>query len=229
MTTISQVHAIQVSFVGWAFETTLNIIHGVYIYEKSPGIDVSHTPDQNIGRNYARIHGITGFVINNKQQDLQFLTIWTGSKFHFDLDQSTPYTAYLSFEYIFFLGSECSDCPGYPLSYNHTCVRYCPLNTYATKEKVCIICGDSHFWNGTSCVKQCPTGQSLNILNNECECPAGLFWNGQRCISCFGGKIFNPVSMMCECPSGTRWNGFGCANMPECKNGKEWNVFSFEC
>ena len=103
--------------------------------------------------------------------------MWTGSKFHFDLDVNTPYTIYLSFEYIFFLGSECSDCPGYPLSYNNKCVQYCPLNTYATPENVCINCGEGHEWNGNSCVKQCPTGQTLNFRNNLCECPAGLFWN----------------------------------------------------
>lgn len=58
---------------------------------------MSHTPTSNIERNYARIYGITGFIMKNNQQDYHFRTVWTGSKFHFDLDENTPSTIYLSF------------------------------------------------------------------------------------------------------------------------------------
>ena len=85
-TTITQVHSVHISYVAWSEVSTLNIISGKYLYEKSPGFDISHTPTSNIGRNYARIFGITGFIINIKNQNYIFETVWTGSKFHFNLD-----------------------------------------------------------------------------------------------------------------------------------------------
>ena len=75
---------------------------------------------------------------------------------------------YLHYSYIFFIGSECSDCDGYPLTYDGKCVNVCPLNYFATPEKVCITCGDGMRWNGTNCEKSCPKGQFLNYATNEC-------------------------------------------------------------
>ena len=96
VTTITQVHAIHVSYVAW-WHTDLNLISGKYRSEILTGLEISHIPEQNIGRNYARIYGLSGFIINNHDQDLYFSAKWSGSKYVFDFDAGTPYVKYLSF------------------------------------------------------------------------------------------------------------------------------------
>ena len=104
VTTITQVHAIHISYVAWSV-TDLNLVSGKYHEQVVDFLEISHIPEQNVGRNYARIFGLTGFVINNNNQEIIFSTNWSGSKFIFDFDISTPFLSYISFEYIFFLGS----------------------------------------------------------------------------------------------------------------------------
>ena len=154
------------SYVAW-WQTDLNLISGKYNSNILNGLEISHIPEQNVGRNYARIFGLSGFIINHQDQDLYFSTKWSGSKYTFDFDSTTPFVKYLSFQYLFWLGSECSDCPNYPYIFNATCWQYCPEGSHATDDKVCIDCGEGHYWNGTTCVKECPKGQFLNV-NNEC-------------------------------------------------------------
>ena len=96
VTTITQVHAIHVSYVAW-WQTDLHIVSGKYTSNILNGLEISHIPEQNIGRNYARIFGLSGFIINHQDQDIYFSTIWSGSKYTFDFDSSTPYVKYLSF------------------------------------------------------------------------------------------------------------------------------------
>lgn len=212
LTTITQVHALHLSYIAWE-STDLNEVFGKYSADLMNVIEIAHTPDRMVGRNYARIFGINGFLVNNNDQDFKFSTHWSGSKFIFDWDASTPFIHYLSFEYLFFLGSECSDCLNYPLIFNGTCRQFCPDGYHATGENVCIDCGEGYYWNGTSCIKECPQGQFLNTQTNECNCPAGLHWNGKVCVSCAGGKIFNADKNICECPNNTRWNGYGCSTI----------------
>ena len=219
LTTITQVHAIHLSYIAF-HETTLTLVRGNYIYDSSISKIIEHIPSDNIGRNYARIHGITGFIINQNHQEIYFNSKWTGNKFIYDLGISQKLTQYLSYSYIFFLGSECSDCPGFPIIHEGKCVQACPINYFVTPEKICLTCGDGQNWNGTACQKSCPVGQFLNRAIDECECPAGLSWNGKNCISCNSGKVFNQKTNLCECPEGLRWNGYGCANVPKCSSGK---------
>lgn len=54
------------------------------MYEETPSLHLAHTPVEYIGRNYARIHGITGFLINNIGQQIEFQSVWDGTKFNFD-------------------------------------------------------------------------------------------------------------------------------------------------
>ena len=96
VTTITQVHGLHISYLAWA-STNLNMVAGAYAYEFSPSYEITHTPAANIGRNYARIHGLTGFIINHNSQRLSFVTQWTGIKFNFDLGASAQFTQYLSF------------------------------------------------------------------------------------------------------------------------------------
>ena len=113
VTTVTQVHALHISFMAWV-STNMTMVVGHYIYEYSPSHELIHTPSDAIGRNYARIHGITGFIINHNSQTLSLSTKWTGAKFIFDMGASQTLTQYFAFVYVFFLGSECSDCTGYP-------------------------------------------------------------------------------------------------------------------
>ena len=113
MTTITQVHGLHISFVAWS-TSSLNIGAGNYVYEFQGGYEIAHTPMTSIGVNYARIHGLSGFIINHNSQSIDFSTTWTGNRFVFDLGASQALTQYFSFNYIFFMGSQCTDCNGYP-------------------------------------------------------------------------------------------------------------------
>ena len=63
VTTITKVHGIFLSYV--AFEEKLSIVASSYSYGFEQLPKIHHTPLTTVGRNYARIHGISGFIINN--------------------------------------------------------------------------------------------------------------------------------------------------------------------
>ena len=113
MTTVTQVQSILISYVAWV-KTDLSIIVGNFAYEPVIGnYEVAHTPLNAVSRNYARIYGITGFILNYNSQNISFSTTWSGSRFLFDFGQSQTLLQYFSFQYMFFIGSECGSCPGY--------------------------------------------------------------------------------------------------------------------
>ena len=64
VTSITQVHAIHISYIAWK-STDLTLIHGSFTFEDKVSREISHIPFENIGRNFARIHGLTGFIINH--------------------------------------------------------------------------------------------------------------------------------------------------------------------
>lgn len=138
VTTVTQVQALHISYLAWTAGTTLQAVVGSYVFDLTPGPEIVHTPVSNIGRNYARLHGLTGFIINFSSSSIIFSTTWTGSKFVFDFSSSQRLVQYFSFQYIFFIGSECSDCPGYVFTYQGRCVAFCPAGSYPTAEKTCI-------------------------------------------------------------------------------------------
>lgn len=150
------------SYLAWVSSTTLNLVAGTYIYEMSPSYEIRHTPIANIGRNYARIHGLTGFIINYNSQSIIFSTTWTGSQFLFDLGTSQSITQYFAFQYVFFVGSQCSYCTGYSYFHDNRCLAFCPPGSNPTAEMTCIICGEGYFWTGSECRKLCPDDQILN-------------------------------------------------------------------
>lgn len=229
VTTVTQVQSLHISYVAW-ISTKLSLVSGNFTYEPADGVfEIAHSPSDNIGRNYARIHGLTGFIINHNYQNISFSTTWTGTKFIFDLGLSQKLTQYFSFTYLFFIGSECGSCPGYEFVSNGVCVETCPPGSYPTVEKTCITCGDGYYWDGSGCIKLCPTGQTLNVARNLCECPLGTSWTGSVCLNCTFGRIYNPNTKLCDCPIGTRWNGYSCLKVDPCKGGKEWNVYTFTC
>lgn len=77
VTTITQVNSIYVSYVAYQ-EPKLKIIYGSYIYDPTNGQGLIHAPLSYIPRNYARLYGITGLIINYNQQRFIFATEWTG-------------------------------------------------------------------------------------------------------------------------------------------------------
>lgn len=77
VTTITQVNSIYISYITYQ-ETSLKVISGSYFYDSANGLGFSHSPLALIPRNYARIYGITGFIINYNQQKIIFGTEWTG-------------------------------------------------------------------------------------------------------------------------------------------------------
>jgi hypothetical protein len=64
VTTITQVQAIHLSYVIWG-STNLTIVDGKWSSDEFTGGEINHIPYSNIGRNYARIFGLTGFIINH--------------------------------------------------------------------------------------------------------------------------------------------------------------------
>lgn len=150
LTTITQVHAVHLSYFAF-YETTLELVLGSYIYDAVEGGIIQHIPPYNIGRNYARLHGIVGFIINHNSQEISLKTTWTGSKFVFDLGINQRLTQYFEYNYLFLMGSECSDCPGFPITHEGKCVKNCPIDFFVTPQKVCMTCGDGQNWNGTAC------------------------------------------------------------------------------
>ena len=228
VTTITQVNSIYISYIAYQ-ETSLSLITGRYSYDPTSGYGLAHTPNTMIPRNYARVYGISGFIINYNQQRIMFGTEWTGHEFYFHLGPSQTLVQYLSYQYIFFTGSECQDCPGYSISHEGSCVNFCPPNTFLTPENVCMTCGEGRYWNGTACQVSCPNGQFLNPTSNLCECPPTLNWNGERCIPCTAGKVFVPETKSCECRPPLKWNGFACARLPDCHNGQVWDVYTYSC
>ena len=166
-TTITQVNSLYISYVAYQ-ESSLRIASGNYAYDPKNGEGFIHAPKVLIPRNYARIFGITGFIINFANQNIYFDTEWTSFEFHFKFDLGEQFAQYLSFEYLFFVGSECQDCAGYPYSYNGTCVNICPPNYFLSIDNVCLTCGEGRFWDGKTCNISCPKGQFFNTLTNKC-------------------------------------------------------------
>jgi hypothetical protein len=229
VTTITQVQAVHISYISWV-KTDLTVATGNFTYDTTIRVtpDISYSPSVSIGPNYARIFGLTGFIINYNYQNISLATTWTGSKFTFDFSVSQNLVQYYTFQYIFFIGSMCGSCPSYDFMYNGVCTTQCPSGSYPTADKTCITCGDGYYWDGANCMKMCPTGQILNPGNNQCMCPLGTNWTGSVCLNCTLGRIYNGITKMCECPKGTNWNGFSCVTI-NCDSGRLWNVYSFTC
>ncbi len=217
-----------------AFQTSsLSIVGGGFVYDitENPQATLYYAPQNNIPRNFARIFGLTGFLINYDRQKISLTTRWDGYAFNFNLaiGSRTDLLQYFSFSFIFFTGSECQDCVAYPIFYNSACVATCPVGTGQSVDGTCVNCGTGRQWNGTACVIICPSGQYLNPITNQCECPPTLNWNGNSCIPCLNGRTWNPSTKACECAKPLQWNGYTCARVNECTNGKVLDVFTYTC
>lgn len=197
----------------------MTIIDGSYIFDRNTSSNLAHIPEVSIPRSFARIYGLRSFILNYSTNTLAFQTRWDGFFFSYSFQQSTTLVQYLYTSYVFFTGSLCQDCLGYPIESNGTCTNVCPPGTIRTPDNLCKDCGRGKIWDGKECIIECLSGQYLNPATNQCECPPSLNWNGETCISCTAGKIFNKQTLSCECPLPLRWNGFACAQIKDCQNG----------
>lgn len=92
----------------------------------------------------ADFYGFNGFIINNNG-NFGLRAAWTGNQFNFT---TMTNFRYVNFNYLFLLGSPCSDCPKYPILFNNDCVSYCPTNTNFN-GKTCVECTVNQVWNGS--------------------------------------------------------------------------------
>ena len=87
VTTSTQVNSIYVSFVAFQ-KTSLQIIGGGFTYdvtEKNNGLYFA--PETNIPRNFARLYGLTGFLLNHNSETIGYSTKWDGFTFSFTFGQ----------------------------------------------------------------------------------------------------------------------------------------------
>ena len=93
----------------------MQIIGGAFVYdvtEKNNGL--YYVPETNIPRNFARIYGLTGFLLNHNTEAISYTTKWDGITFSFTFGNQES-LKYFSFGYVFFTGSICLDCAGYQI------------------------------------------------------------------------------------------------------------------
>ena len=83
---------------------------------------LTHLPSVSLRNNLGDFYGFNGFIIGN-DGSFALKAGWTGNQFNFSTNTNFRY---INFNYIFVLGSPCSDCQKYPILYKNNCVAYCP-------------------------------------------------------------------------------------------------------
>lgn len=225
--------SIFISYIAYGSEFTdiyaANYLFDTYVASAS----LSHAPTINVTVNLVDFYGFNGFILNNNGADFKLSSAWNGNLFRFTTSSNYRY---LSYNYVFILGSSCLACKSYPIFYEDNCIAYCPANANFN-GKTCVICVASQRWNGTECVDRCSNGRFWNIISQACVCPTGQFWNGFACIVCPNGRTWSVNTQSCECPVLSTWNGVACVictggrlynnvtNRCECPSGQLFNEF----
>ena len=225
--------SIFISYIAYGSEFTdiyaANYLFDTYVASAS----LSHAPTINVTVNLVDFYGFNGFILNNNGADFKLSSAWNGNLFRFTTSSNYRY---LSYNYVFILGSSCLACKSYPIFYEDNCIAYCPANANFN-GKTCVICVASQRWNGTECVDRCSNGRFWNITSQACVCPTGQFWNGFACIVCPNGRTWSVNTQSCECPVLSTWNGVACVictggrlynnvtNRCECPSGQLFNEF----
>jgi hypothetical protein len=86
----------------------------------------SHSPQVLINQLWARINGLSGFIINSNPNELTFDTGDFTSVYNIKINN---FWKYFSYEYVFFMGGLCSDCEGFNIYYLGQCLKECPPQT----------------------------------------------------------------------------------------------------
>jgi hypothetical protein len=222
VTTVTQVHSLFVSYIAYGTGFS-GFVSGNYLFDTYiPSASLSYSISQNLTNDIVDFYGFNGFILDNNGADFQLSAAWTGSKFNFVTKSNYRY---VNFNYFFWIGTSCSDCSGYPIYYNNSCIAYCPTGANYNGN-TCITCVASQSWNGTACVNRCSNGKIWDIPSQTCICPSGQFWNGYACIVCPNGKTWSVNTQSCECPVSSTWNGVTCV---VCTGGKIYNNVTNQC
>ena len=191
VTSNTQVFNVLISYV--VFVPVLNtMIGGQFSYEGFNQISssalrqLSHTPKASFHQVNSKILGLSGFLIISNDFAISFTGRASQTDLIFTLND---YWKYASYEYFFFLGGACSNCPSYPFSSQGNCVNSCPLGSNL---------------NGTACANICQNGKVY--INGNCICPDNTELNGLNCATCTGGKVWSSISRTCACSSNQVWN-----------------------
>jgi len=145
VTTVTQVQALFISYIAYGSEYS-DIYAGSYLFDTYiASANLVHTPPANLTSNMVDFYGLNGFILNNNEAGFRISSSWSGNSFKFETNSNYRY---LSYNYIFILGSSCSDCKGYPIYFENNCVAYCPT-TANFNGKTCVTCIASQRWNGT--------------------------------------------------------------------------------
>ena len=79
-----------ISFLAFQ-NTVLSVVGGNFVYDKisNPGQTLFYAPENSIPKNYARLYGMTGFLLNYNRQKLNFKSLWDGYSFNFQIGTTT--------------------------------------------------------------------------------------------------------------------------------------------
>ena len=78
VTTETQVNEIYISFLAYSADIKLEIHEGIFNYENINNNQPRYVPPKYIPRNYARIYGVTGFILNYNGKEIIYKTRWNG-------------------------------------------------------------------------------------------------------------------------------------------------------
>lgn len=84
VTTVTEINSIHVSYLAFQ-HTNLALSAGNFVFDrvKNPLQTLFYTPENPIARNYARIFGLTGLLINYSNEKLILKSVWDGYFFNF--------------------------------------------------------------------------------------------------------------------------------------------------
>ena len=100
----------------------------------------------------------------------------------------------------------------------------CPLNMDCNPAGYCDCPPNTPNKCGAGCKPACPSGQTYNEANCECECPQGETKCGNVC--CPAGQRCNTTTNVCECKSGTTCGNLCCSSVQTCNTTASTSVCS---
>lgn len=96
MTSYTQVNSIYLSFIAFQ-ELSVSYEHGNYEFNPELESYASYTPVNYIPKNFARIYGLTGFILLKNNNDIKYKTEWDGQRFLFKFGANENLLKYFSF------------------------------------------------------------------------------------------------------------------------------------
>jgi hypothetical protein len=138
---------------------------------------------------------------------------------------------YIGFHYLIIAHGICSECIGYPIFFNNTCLSGCPFGTVIRGgECVKVTCPSNSSWDGTNCF--CDKGFN-NFKSNCIKCPDNNVFDANSGDGCVCSQGYNKINGICTaCGINSFFNGTGCqcnqgyyiinGQCDNCKNGQQW-------